>query len=212
MWTVNLNKKKVSDYIFDIDINDLDLLHFFKSNIDTDLILHDFNEFDLTYSVKENEKGKTYILPISLFLQDDEEVELNENCNSKQNQNNIIQKTFCEHKSDIIKYWLILFLFSYILIKSWDYSSADILTNEDDNWQLKNEPVQNEKKIKTEFELLAEKINNNSNNISKQLEIQKNIRDEIKKLEKQVFRSIEKVKNFEKENLNIKNNLIELSQ
>lgn len=205
MKTITLNQEKVKDYLLKNDFNDLDLIHFLKSNIDKELLLVGVDSINYLIQVKESEKSKIYTYPATLFNFDDDEDEdydsqtdiLYKNSNSEQNQNNIIQKIFF-HKNDVIKYWIILLLFSYIIVKPFIPSNANILTTG---------PVSNkiDVKIKNDFEILTEKANKNREVISQELQEQKRLRD----LEKE---SIQRVKNLEKENQEIRNNLIQLSQ
>lgn len=200
MDTIQLNKQKVSNYILESEINDLDIIQFLKLNIDKDLILVNVDKYNFNYTVKETEKSKSYIFPAILFS----ESELNEDINSNQKQESVIPNIFSKKHINwdkIIKFSIILIL-SLILIKNFIPSNANILTTWNFIW---NHEIKQDIKIKNDFELLTEKANKNREVIAQKLQEQKRLRDLLKE-------SIEQVKTLENTNSQIRDNLLQLSQ
>lgn len=132
--------------------------------------------------ISQYENSKKYEFPL-FILEDNEEIEETE----EKTQINEENKDFRKDRVKLSWVWFIILIFCF-----WIY-----------NWVIqknKTEAVE----IKSEFVILTEKANNNRLEIAKKLEFQKELRWQINK-------SIEEVKQIEKENNEIRSKLILLA-
>lgn len=180
MLTIQLDKQKASTYVLEAQINDLDIIQFIRNNIDNELIVHSVDEYDSKVIVKESEKSKTYALPLSIFKdRQKQNTELDENCDSDQNQNNVIREIFLKHKPDIIKYSVMWLLLAYIIIKPLIPSNANLLTTGPVNSKI-------EVNEKTQVEILTDKLNKNNIENALKKEKRKKLLDDLKNLDSKI--------------------------
>lgn len=191
-----LKKEQVALYIFENNIQDLDKINFLKSNLEKELNIKNIDDINMTITVQEYENSKWYTFPASLFLQENE---------IEQEEGSIEQEEIIESQkvsflnflkkinSEKIIIWIFgLFSISLLLFSSYNKNlTADVSITS---------PV-----IMNEFDILTDKNNQNLLQISQELQEQKRLRDLVNL-------SIQKVKQLEEENQNIRKTLINKAQ
>lgn len=181
MNTIRFNKANVSNYILETTINDLSIITFLQTNLDNDLILHDVNKYNFTYTVKERENSKTYEFPAILFETSKDDEDLNPQVDSQEKQENIITDFIKgRHKNKIGIWFIFLSILTiwFILLKSLDLSSANNLTT----WPFQTIQV----KTKTEIELLTDDLNKNNIENALLKEKKKQLLDELENLKNDI--------------------------
>lgn len=181
MNTIRFNKANVSNYILETSINDLSIITFLQNNLDTDLILHDVNKYNFTYTVKERENSKTYEFPAILFETSKDDEDLNPQVDSQEKQENVITDFIKgRHKNKIGIWFIFLSILTiwFILLKTFNLSSANTLTT----WPVQTIQV----KTKTEIELLTDELNNNNIDNSILKEKKKQLLDELENLKNDI--------------------------
>jgi hypothetical protein len=184
---LHFKETAITDYVLNIvDRNEEDL-EFIKVNLENDLILKEKNNGILT--VVRYENHRSYDFPSFLFKESESEQEESEIID------NFAIKDFKIKKAHIVA-GLVILSISLILIKSTDFSSANLLTTG---------PIKEQLKTNTSFyQLQTEK--KNSNNLLKASELQ-----EQERLRGLLNDSVSKVISYDKENKIIDEQLISAS-
>lgn len=205
MQQVFLLKDKVSDFIFNIDVNDLSIITFLKKNIWTPLILHSYDEINLTYTVKESEHSKTFEFPASLFSLekiidiDPPDTNSNDDITNNDDKVSFIHKLKNDKNKIII---ILITIFALLLLwNNFINSNASLLTTGN------NIPTK-----QNDFDYLTQQSNENMEYISQELQYQKELRDKKRELNQLIDSSKSKVLSLEKENQEIRNALIHNAQ
>lgn len=157
-----------------------------------------YRELENSYYVQAYPKTKSYEIEKIYFnwLKEEESID------DQENEEQIITKKI--FKKEHIWTALIIILLGSILLSNVNFSSANLKNN---IWEIQKQEII----IKDDFDLLTEKINSNNKAIQEKLQLQKEIRVKKTEFDNIINKSIKEVQEIEKENLNLRNDLINLS-
>lgn len=202
MQTIQIPNEAYLEYAKNEKNLDQEILQFLKYNDSQELILVEDNETTETIKIKKYDNSKTYELPYYLFYDLENDLQSPDDvCKNEETKPNLPRIFLTkQHKQNIISISVLLIWITLIIFNVLNKSSADDLTN-----------TQNQIQIKSEFELKTEIKNKNNIKKAQQLELQKKLREQIKNLENEINISISEVKKYDKENILIDKDLINLA-